>query len=116
MSLWSDRITQHPVHTVIVNLQATLAAARDAAKETPEARASLDRVRSIVDYLAARLEAVDPSLGSPAALDVYPNQLAAIQSNLTNFNADRSTSNVEQANAHADPILSGVGGLPVCAG
>lgn len=113
MSNWSERVAAHSIWQVLKDLEVTLANAEKREGLDALANSSLDRVRSVVRFISQRLESTDPLLVNLAVLDATSSALTRMRDEVMSFAGNGDVGHLNNANSHADSVLTGVAPLPV---
>lgn len=106
MSVHSDKIEKHVVHTKLENVQNELERVKEIQDKTPEAIEVLARMALIVKNFAMALENCNNELIVIAWLDDASNALVNIKSYLTTFCSNKDTSSLRNnCNSQLDVLL-----------
>lgn len=66
----------------------------------------LARLRKVIAYLDSLMSFIDPELVPQKTWDTFSQQVAPCQQQVLNFNNNKSINHLQQANTHADNLLS----------
>lgn len=112
MSQWVERFEQHPVHKEVQSLFDALTEASPRLEGNPVASASHSRVHEINLQLRRVLTSVDPTLVPVGALSNLVSLVAAEAQEVRNFNGNGNTGHLDNANQHADNVLTHIASIP----
>lgn len=113
MSQWSERVATHGIWEVIKDLEAALENAEKREGLDAPANAALDRIRSVTRFVSQRLDSTDPLLVNMAVLEATSAALTRMRDEVGNFAGNGDAGHLNNANSHADSVLSSAAPLPV---
>jgi len=112
MSSWTDRVTNHALHTERNNLEQTFERIEQLDVDSVAVTEDLGRIRHVLRFVGRAIDAVDPELLTQAMLDGLHSRLAQLHAQLQQYEQSKSPAALTQANAQADLILDNVYQLP----
>lgn len=113
MSVWEQRIRQHPVWATMPSLGQVI----DQAIATPdigaEALAGLERVRAALAFIGKRLAAADPTITFPLPLETINANLTAAKRILDEFVLQPAPAGITEINNYIDTALAQATQIPI---
>lgn len=106
MSQWADRFQQHQLFREIQALFEALTEAGAKLEDSPVAGAAYARLHQINLHLRKALTSVDPVLVSITVLNNLASYLASETAEVRQFIANTNVGHLENANSHADSVLT----------
>jgi len=106
MSRWIERFNNHPFRASWQNVKSTLANANLDDQTVLTSVAELGRLRKVISYLDGLLEAIDPELMPLSVLDSFNDQASNCATQIGEFNNNKNIGHIQNANSHADNLLT----------
>lgn len=113
MSNWSERVAAHGVWQVLKELEVTFENAEKREGLDAQANTALDRIRTVARFVTQRLQSTDPLLVTRSVLDATSAALTRVRDEVTHFTGNGDIGHLNNANTHADTVLSSAVALPV---
>jgi hypothetical protein len=105
MSTWVERFKTHVVWQRLEELGPSIDAALRVEGLSIEQRDNLERIRIALTYVGKRLDAADPALCQPPAMDAIAENLRVAITNLTAFPASADNNLLSSASTQLDSAL-----------
>jgi hypothetical protein len=106
MSRWATSFSQHPFQASWKSLVSDLAAMQVDDQTIVTSVQELARLKKVVAYLDKLLSSVDPELTPRSLWDTFHSQLQACIQQVNTYASNKQVTHIEQANEHADNLLS----------
>ena len=106
MSRWIEQFKNHTFHTTWTLLKERLAGSKiDDVTITTYVK-ELSRLKKVITYIDGLIDDIDPELVPLSLWDSFNDQATQCSDNIKAFNSNRNIGHVQNANAHADNLLS----------
>jgi len=111
MSQWTERVRNHQVWQQLTSLGPAIDQALARKENVPDALDGLERLRSVLTYCGKRLAANDPFLIHMPPIDGLAKNVERSIAEVNAYITDGNVGHIDNANAHADSILSNLAQL-----
>lgn len=112
MSRWTDRIEQSQFSIELKQCLSSFKEAEGLTETLPELSLRISRVGRVLARVQVALNASDPELVSPSALQSYVPTLQSLRQELLNFVSSANVAAVDSAESYADLLLMVICNLP----
>lgn len=106
MSRWTELFENHPFQTVWSDLKLALSNEKVDDQTVLTSVTELARLKKVITYLDVALQAIDPELIPIALWETFHSQCALCLTQLNQYTSNRNIGHIQNANAHADNLLS----------
>ena len=106
MSRWIEQFKTHAFQSTWNNLKVELAKATIDDETIITSVNELARLNKIVSYLDGMIEGIDPELVPMSIWDNFNSQATACFQQIVNYNGNRNIGHIQEANGHADNLLT----------
>lgn len=112
MSQWQDRILNHAAFNILEELRAKLDEFVPTTDDSPDVIENIDRLIQVNQYAENTLKGVDPVLIPIQILNGLQQHLGNVNTEVSNFLANRKPAHLTNANNSADQLLEIIARLP----
>ena len=106
MSRWVDQFNTHPFQAIWTDIKSILETVKIDDETVITDVKELARFKKVIQYLDDMINAVDPELIPQGTWDNFQSQATPCLQQIKNFNSNRNIQHINQANAHADNLLT----------
>lgn len=106
MSRWMEQFTNHAFQKVWVDLKEALDKSTIDDETITTSVKEFARLRKIIAYLDEMILSIDPELVPLDTWDKFNTQATPCLQKLNDYNSDKNIAHINQANAHADNLLT----------
>jgi len=106
MSRWTEQFENHAFRTTWGSLIDTLDSSTVDDKTVVTSVSELARLNKVIEYIDGMLNGIDPDLVPLNTWDNFNNQATSCLQHVTNYNSNRNIDHINQANVHADNLLT----------
>lgn len=106
MSRWNDQFKNHAFQSFWKELKSSLSDAKIDDVTVVTSVIELSRLKKAIGYIDSILESIDPELIPANIWDNFASQADACWRYVVSFNSTRDIAQIQNANAHADNLLS----------
>lgn len=116
MSRWVQQFKDHPFHAEWDKLLAELETAKVDDQTVIASVQELARLKKIITFINDMINSIDPELIPSSTWDSFNTQAKPCVQRMTQFNSDRNIVHIQQANTHADNLITYVRPYMVASG
>jgi hypothetical protein len=106
MSRWIEQFKNHPFQTIWKELKNNLNDAKIDDETVITSVMELVRLKKVISYVDSMLESIDPELVPATIWESFSSQADPCWRYIAGFNSNRDIGQIQNANAHADNLLS----------
>lgn len=106
MSRWIEGFEAHAFQVTWLALKESLDTSTVDDETVITTLKELARLKKVIAYLDEMIHSIDPELVPLTTWDNFNSQSAACNQNITQYNSDRNIGHIQQANTHADNLLT----------
>jgi hypothetical protein len=105
-SRWADEFSRHPFQSIWANIKNELASAEVDDQTVITAVTELARLKRVISYLDEIISTVDPDLTPRSVWSNFQSQADACLQQTKAYTSNKNISHIQQANEHADNLLT----------
>lgn len=106
MSRWIDQFNLHPFQTIWQQLKGDLSIAKIDDQTVITDVTELARLKKVVAYIDGMIQSIDPELVPSTTWDSFNDQATNCDSQIAAYNTNRNIGHLQNANNHADNLLT----------
>ncbi len=106
MSRWIDHFNLHPFQSIWQQLKNELSIAKIDDQTVITDVTELARLRKVVAYIDGMVQSIDPELVPATTWDSFRDQATNCNQQIAAYNSNRNTGLLQNANSHADNLLT----------
>lgn len=106
MSRWTEFYVNHPFQATWASLKTNLEAAKVDDETVLTSVQELSRLKKVVSYVGEMLNSLDSELVPTGTWDAFNAQATLCNQQIVAFNGNRNIGHIQNANAHADNLLT----------
>lgn len=106
MSRWTEQFKSHAFHSVWNELKDDLDSAIVDDEIILTSVQELARLKKVISYTDELLNSIDPELVPLTTWDTFNNQATPCGAQIASYNSNRNIGHIQNANAHADNLLT----------
>lgn len=106
MSRWIQQFENHPFHAVWQDLLAQLKAAKVDDQTVITSVQELARLKKIITFIDKMINSIDPELIPLGTWDNFNSQATPCAQQIAVFNSNRNIGHIQNANSHADNLIT----------
>ncbi|UBB25694.1 hypothetical protein LAG73_00985 [Pseudoxanthomonas japonensis] len=106
MSRWTERFQKHQFQAIWTSIKDELAKAIVNDESVITDATELGRLKRVVSYVDGLLRTIDPELVPLITWDNFASQASLCHQQIVSFNSSKNIGHIQQANEHADNLLT----------
>jgi hypothetical protein len=106
MSRWIEQFENHPFHAVWEDLLTKLKPTNVDDQTVTTSVQELARLKKVITFIDKLINSIDPELVPSATWDNVNSQATACLQQISHYNSNRNIGHIQNANAHADNLIT----------